>query len=168
LKFSRQQFDFPAAASHCSCHEVQLEITDAHHRFLDYGGTAAGESLDTRQQFCEGKWLDEVIIATGAEAAHPIIDLAESADDQGGRDDPAFPKAPDNRESIDARKHAIDCHHGIVGRTSAAQSVVAVECQINLIAARREGIHKLIGRFWVVLNDENAAPPFGHYHPTNV
>jgi hypothetical protein len=36
--------------------------------------------------------------------------------------------------------------------------------------ARREGIHKLLGRFRVVLNGENAAPPSCHYlaSPTNV
>jgi hypothetical protein len=29
-------------------------------------------------------------------------------------------------------------------------------------------IHKLLGRFRVVLNDKNVAPPSCHYHPTNV
>ena len=29
LEFSRQQLDFPAAAAHRPCHEVQLEIADA-------------------------------------------------------------------------------------------------------------------------------------------
>ena len=162
LKFSRQQVDFPATAAHRSRHEVELEIADAQHRFLDDGIAASGESLDTGQQFREGKRLDEVVIATGAQAAHPIVDLAERADDQGGRDDAVFPKAPDDRNSVDARKHAIDRHHGIVGRTSAAQSIVAVDSEIDLIAARREEVHELLGRFGVVFDDENAASPSYH------
>jgi hypothetical protein len=71
------------------------------------------ESLDTGEQFREGERLDEVVIAAGAQAAHPIINLAERTDDQGGRDDSLFPQASNDRDSIDARKHAIDRQHGI-------------------------------------------------------
>jgi hypothetical protein len=119
-------------------------------------------ALRRAQQFREGKWLDEIIIAAGTEAAHPIVDLAKSADDQGGRDDPTFPEAPDDRKPIDIRKHAVDYHHSIIGRISTAQSVAAVARQINLIAARREEIHKLLGCFRIILNDENPASPSYH------
>jgi hypothetical protein len=83
-------------------------------------------------------------------------------DDQGRRDNPILPQAPDNCDSIDARKHAIDRHHGIFSRTSAAQSVVAVDSEIDLIAARGKRIHELLGRLAVVLDDENATPPSCH------
>ena len=53
---------------------------------------------------------------------------------------------------------AVDCHHRVIGGTSAAQSVIAVDRQVNLIAARREGIHDLLGGFQVVLDDEYSAP----------
>src|SRR6266403_2156106 len=46
--------------------------------------------------------------------------------------------------------------------TSTAQSVAAVASQINLIAARREEILKLLSRFRVVFNDEKAPSPSSH------
>src|SRR5207247_6481527 len=79
-----------------------------------------------------------------------------------GRDDPTFPEAPYDRKTIDVRKHAIDRQNGIVGRTSAVQSIITVASQINLIAPRREEIHKLPGRFRVILTDENTRSPSYH------
>src|SRR5262249_4847019 len=86
----------------------------------------------------------------------------KSADDKGGRDDSTFPEAPDHRKSIAVRKHAIDRHNGIIGRTSAAQSIIAVASQINLIATGRQEIHELLGRLQVILNNEDPAPPSYH------
>src|SRR5262249_45639219 len=162
LKFARQQPDLPAPAGRRSRYEVELEVADAQHRFLDDGRTAPGERLDPRQEFREGKRLDEVIVAASTQATHPVVDLAESTDDQGRRDEPIFPEAPDDGETVDVRKHAIDRHHGVVGGTSAAQSFVAIGRQIDFVAARREEIHKLLGRLRVVFNDEKAPSPFSH------
>src|SRR5262249_3933450 len=162
LKFARQQLDFFAPAGRRSRYEVELEVADAQHRFLDDGRTAPGERLDPRQEFREGKRLDEVIVAAGTQATHPVVDLTESADDHSRRDDPIFPEELDDRKTVDVRKHAIDRHHGVIGGTSTAQSFVAVGCQIDLVAARREEIHKLLGRFQVILNNENPAPPSYH------
>jgi hypothetical protein len=115
--------------------KVEFEIPDTQHHFFDDTIAAPGESLNTGQQFREGERLDEVVITAGAQPAHPIINLAERTDNQGGRDDPFFPQAADDSDSIDARKHAIDRHHGIFGRASAARSVVAVDSKIDALAA---------------------------------
>src|SRR6266478_4361374 len=61
-----------------------------------------------------------------------------------------------------SRRHAIDRHHGIFARASAAQPVVAADREIDLIAVRCEGLHKLLGRLRIVLNDKNAAPTSRH------
>src|SRR6266481_1756959 len=162
LELAWQQFYFQVTAAHCPGHQVHLEITNAQHGFLDDGRASSGESFDARQQFREGKWFDQVIVATGAQSTHPIIDLTKRADNQRGRDDPGFPQASDDRKSIDARKHAVDGHHGIRGRTPAAQSVIAVVREINPIAVRRQEIRKLRGCLRVVFNDENAALSLRH------
>ena len=78
--------------------------------------------------------------------------------DRGGRGDPVFPQAPDDRYAIDAGKHAIDRHHRIVGGSPAAERFVAVDREIDLIAAGREGLRELFGGLRIVLDDENAAP----------
>src|SRR5262249_26456561 len=118
--------------------------------------------LHTRQQFREGKRLDEVVVPASAQSAHPIVDLTERADDEGGRGDAGFPQTPNDGDAVNSRKHAIDRHHRIFGRASAAQPVVAVDREINLVAVRCEGLHKLLGRLRVVFNDKNAAPTSRH------
>src|SRR6516165_7267127 len=80
LKFSWQQVNFSARAAHRSRHQVELEITDAQHHVFDDAIAPPGESLNTGKQFREGKRLDEVVVATGAQAAHPIFNFAKSAD----------------------------------------------------------------------------------------
>ena len=65
--------------------------------------------LNARQQFCEGKWLDEVIIAAGAEPRTRSSISPRALMIKAGVTIP-----PDNCESIDGREHAIDCHDGIV------------------------------------------------------
>ena len=50
----------------------------------------------------------------------------------------------------------------MVGRTRTAQAVVAVAGPIDLIAARREEIDKLLRRFGVILDDKNPASPSCH------
>src|SRR5262245_54115767 len=49
LKFARQQLDLPAPAGRCSRYEVELEVADTEHRFLDDGRTAPGERLHPRK-----------------------------------------------------------------------------------------------------------------------
>jgi hypothetical protein len=36
--------------------------------------------------------------------------------------------------------------------------------EFDLIAARQEGLYELLGRLRVVLDDENATPPFDHHY----
>src|SRR5450432_2594843 len=106
LEFPRQQLDVAAAAAHRARHQVHLEIADPQHRFLHDGGAAPAERLHASQQFREGKRLDEIVVAAGAQAAYAIVDLAECADDQGGRRDAVFPQSPDDRDAVHARQHA--------------------------------------------------------------
>ena len=83
LKFSWQQVDFPATAAR-RIDTSRVRNHRPQHHFFDNAIAAPGESFNTGQQFREGKRLDEVVIAAGAQAAHPIINLAKSTDDEGG------------------------------------------------------------------------------------
>jgi hypothetical protein len=69
---------------------------------------AACKSLNACQQFREGEWLDEVVIASRTQAAHPFINFAESADDKDWRPDPMFSQALHNGDTIDIRQHTIN------------------------------------------------------------
>src|SRR6516164_2051054 len=113
LEFPGKQLDFPPAPARGPRHEIDIEIADAQHRLPDHGGAATSERLDARQQFREGKWLDEVIVPAGAQAADPVIDLAERADDQDRGGDPLLPQLLHYRNSIEVGEQAIDCQYGI-------------------------------------------------------
>src|SRR5881392_3995367 len=108
LEFPGQHFDVTAAPPDGSRHEIHLEIADAQDGFLDHRRAAPGKGLDTGQQFGEGEWLDEIVVAAGAQSPYPIVDLAQSADDQNRRSDAVVPQASHNGDAIDVGKHAID------------------------------------------------------------
>ena len=76
---------------------------------------------------------------SGSKAAS-IVDLAESADDQGWCNDPGISQESYNGETVDAGKHAVYRHHCIVGGMPKAQSIVAVERQIGAISVRPQEI----------------------------
>src|SRR5262245_57152552 len=162
LEFFWQQLDLSSTPADCSRHEIHFKIADAQQRFLDDGSAASRKSLDPRQQFRECEWLDEVVIATGAQTTYPIVDLTERTDDQDRRGDPALSQALHHCDSVDIRQHTINRHHGVIGRMSMAQRLVAIGGQIHLIAVRRERLHQLPSCFRVVLNDENAASDSRH------
>jgi hypothetical protein len=104
----------------------------------DDHGAAASQGVHARQQFGASKRLDEVVISTGTQAAHPIVDHAERADDRSGRGNAAFPQPLNDCNSVDSRKHPIDRHHDIFGCESAAEPIIAIGREINLIAIRHK------------------------------
>ena len=65
-------------------------------------------------------------------------------------------------EAVDAGDHAIDGHHGVLAAAGERETVVAVDGEIDAVAAGRERLDELIGRLRIVLDDENAAPSVGH------
>jgi len=81
LEFPRPQLDVATGAGHGSRHQVHSQMTDTQDGVFDHGSAASGERLHTGEQFGEGKRLDEIIVATGAQATHPIVDFAESTDE---------------------------------------------------------------------------------------
>src|SRR4051794_34240652 len=87
LKFPRQQRDVLAAPADGPRHQVDREIADPQNSLLDDSVAAPAQRLDTRQYLDERKRLDQIVVAAGAQATHPVVDFAERADDQEGGGD---------------------------------------------------------------------------------
>src|ERR1700687_5559948 len=87
LEFPGKEKNVLAAPAGGPRHQVDREIADAQDGLFDDGVAAPAKRLDARQQFDEGKRLDQVVIAPGTQAARPIVDLAERADDEARRGD---------------------------------------------------------------------------------
>src|SRR5712691_5744795 len=164
-----QQLEFPgkkknrlAAPTGGPRHQIDREIADPQDGLLDNGVAAPAKRLDARQQFDERKRLDQIVIAPGAQATHPIIDFSERTDDQDGRGDAVVAQLTHDRDAVDVRKHAVNRDHGIVAGDAAAQRLVAAGGQIHLVTAGSERIHDLAGGFRVVLDDQNTAVTSRH------
>src|SRR5260370_6382074 len=135
LEFPRKQKNILAAPAGGPRHQVDREIADAQDGLLDDGVAAPAKRLDARQQFDERKRLDQIVIAAGAQAAHPIVDLSERADDQDRRGDAVVAQLTHHRDAIDVRKHAVDRDHRIVAGDAATQRLVAARGQVHLVTA---------------------------------
>src|SRR5256885_10701595 len=120
LKLSRKKKNFLAASAGGPRHQVDREIADAQDRLLDYGIAAPAKRLDARQQFDEGKRLDQIVIAAGPQAAYPIVDFSECTDNQEGGGDAIVAQLAHDRDALQIGKHAVDRNHGIVAGAAPA------------------------------------------------
>src|SRR6266852_1115596 len=166
LEFPGKKKNVLAASAGGPRHQVDREIPDTQDGLFDNGVTASAKRLDARQQFDERKRLDQVVIAPGTQATHPIVDFSERTDDQDGRGDAVVAQLTHDRDAVDVRKHAVNRDHGIVAGDAAAQRLVAAGGQINLVTAGGERIHDLAGGFRVVLDDQNTAVTSRHGLPS--
>src|SRR5207302_3562719 len=156
-----------AAPARGARHQVEREIADTQDSLLDDGVAASAKRLDARQEFDERKRLDQIVVAAGPQAAHPIVDFSECTDDQDRCGNAVVAQLTHDRDAVDIRQHAVDCDDGIVAGGAAAQRLVAAGGQVHLVTAGRERFHELTGGFRVILNDQNAAVTSRHGLPPN-
>jgi hypothetical protein len=162
LKFPWQEFDLSSATTCRPRYEIQFEIADAQHRVFNCGSAAPCQSLKARQEFDERERLYKVVVATGAQATHSVVDFPKRAYDQRRRCNTGVSELSNYAYSVDARQHPIDSHHRIGVRTTQSQAFAAVDRKISLIAACRKEIDELKARFPVILDDKNPAPRSRH------
>src|SRR5882672_3486260 len=166
LEFPGKKKNVLAASAGGPRHQVDREIPDTQDGLFDNGVTASAKRLDAGQQFDERKRLDQIVIAAGTQAAHPVVDFPERTDDQDRCGDAVVAQLTHDRDAIDVRKHAVDRDHGVLVGDAAAQRLVAAGGQIHLVTAGRKRLHELTGGFRVILNDQNAAVTSRHGLPS--
>src|SRR3546814_2656162 len=74
------------------------------------------QGFDPRQQLGEGEGLRQVIVTAGPQAADPVIDLAERAEDQDGRLNVRGAQRLDQRQTVQRSEE----------HTSALQSLMRI------------------------------------------
>src|SRR6266700_540246 len=77
LKFARKQVDALGVSVSRPRHEVELEVADTQYRCLDDRVAAPSKRLDAREELGERERFDEIVVASGTQAAHAIVYLAE-------------------------------------------------------------------------------------------
>ena len=143
-------------------YEIQLEIADTQHRFLDDGITPPRKRLNACEQFHERERLCKVVVTTRTQPAYAIVNFTESADNQNRRGDTPLPQASHDLDSVDVRQHPIYRNHGISGGKPEAQRIAAVDGDVNLVPTRRQRLCELARCLRVVFNDENVPVPRCH------
>src|ERR1700688_4475422 len=126
LKLPRQEGDVLAAPADGPRHQVDREIADTQDGFLDDGVAASAERLDACQQLDERERFHQIVVAAGTQAANPVVDFSERADDQYGCRDAVVTQLTHDRNAVDVRKHAVDRDHGIIAGGALAQRLIAV------------------------------------------
>src|SRR6266702_7965346 len=162
LKLPRQQRNLPAAPAGAARDQVDGEIADPQKCFLGDGLAATAVRFQPREKLDEGEWLDEIIVAAGAQAAYAVIDLAERRDDQEGSRDAVVAQLPHHRNAVDVGQHAVDGDHGIVARGAVAQGLAAGCGEIDVIARGGQLLDELACGLWIVLDDQDTAVTSGH------
>ena len=86
-------------------------------------------------EFDRCKRLRQIVVATCAQSAHPIVHRAERTQDQYRRAHALAPQRFDDRETVHARQQAIDDHDFRFARTRLIQAFDAVGGPVNVKTA---------------------------------
>ena len=117
------------------------------------GAGAAVQHLDAGQQLGEGVGLGQIVVAAGAQAGDPVVDLAERGQDQHRRRVAARPQAGDQRQPVAARQHAVDDQHVVVDWLGKREAGFAVGGEVGSVAGLGQRLLQVIGGLAVVLDD---------------
>src|SRR3569623_1936213 len=134
LEFPRQQRNLAAMTARTAGEQVDGEIADPQDGFLGHGVAAAAECLEPRQQFDEGERFDEIVIATGTQAADAVVDFAERGNDQDGRGDAVVTQLAHHGDAVDVGQHAVDGDDGVIADGTLVEGFAAVRREVDLIA----------------------------------
>ncbi len=135
---------------------VELEVGDPIHRLLAAAAAAARQHLDAGEQFGERIRLGQIVVAAGAQALHPVIDLAERGQDQHRRLDALGAQFADHRKPIALGQHAVDDQDVVLPVERERQALLAIRRLIGDMADLPEGPGDVVGGVAVVFYDEEA------------
>ena len=135
---------------------VELEIADPVDGLLAASAAPARQHLDPRQQLGERIGLGQVVVAAGAQALDPVVDLAERRQDQRRRLDALGAQRADHRQAVALRQHAVDDQDVVLPVERQAEPVLAVGGVVGHVADLAEGLDQVVGRVAVIFDDEEA------------
>ena len=99
---------------------------------------AAGQGLEAGQQLGEGEGLDQVVVAPAPQALHPVVHLAEGAEDEDRGPAPGVARGLDDGQPVDAREHAVHDHHVVLALEGQEQAFLALAGLLHEVSALGE------------------------------
>ena len=113
------------------------------------------QRLDAGEQLGEGVGLDQIVVAARFQALHPVVDLAQGAQDQDRGRDLRRPQRLHQRKPVEPGQHAIDDDGVVITAGRHEEAVATVAGPIHRIAALGEGFFHEAGGPLVVLDHQD-------------
>jgi len=154
--FAWLQVDGLAAALDAVGQTIQLQVGYFQLAVVRLHVTAPQQHLDARQQLGKGKGLDQVVVATGPQALHPVVHLAQGAEDDHRRLPAGTAQGLEDRQAIEGGQHAVEDDDVVVVLQCHEQAILAIAGLIGRVAVLFEPLGNEVGSVDVVFDDENA------------
>ena len=154
LELARQQLDRLVAAFDRAGQEIEFEIGDPQLGRRRRRRAAPQQRLEPREQLAEGKGLDQIVVAAGAQALDPVVDAAQRTEDQRRRADLGGAQRAEHRQPVHARQHAVEDDRVVTARGGEEQALASVARLVDRIAALAQTLDQIGGGFAIVFDDE--------------
>ncbi len=156
LELARLQLDGARAARDLAGEQVDAQIAHFERGLRGILPAAPAEHVDAREQLAEREGLGEIVVATGAQALDPLVDVAERAQDQDRGVIVRLAQRIDDGEAIDvARQHAVHDDDVVALADGEEEAVAAVLGVIGGVARLRQSLGDESRHPLVVLDDED-------------
>src|SRR6266511_3554133 len=112
------------------------------------------------EQLLEREGLHDVVVGTRVEAGYPLLDLCARGQHQHRQLLARAPQAAADLEPVDAWHQDIEDHRiGFVVRLEPVERLVAVRCELDLVALELERAPQRLANGPFVVDDENLHAP---------
>ncbi|KAG1545100.1 hypothetical protein G6F50_013789 [Rhizopus delemar] len=157
LELGRQQAQAAPATVGGARQQVQLQVADPQH------GLVAGRLLAATQQHFHprghlvgGERLGQVVVATGAQAAHALVHVGQRAEHQHRRGNADPPQRGADGQAVQARQQAVQRDHVIVAAGRAHQAFTTIGHPVHVQAMAAQLGHDFLGSDGVILDGQYA------------
>jgi hypothetical protein len=154
----RGQVQRPVAGGHATRGRIERDVADGQDR-RSRRGTPARESTQPRQQLAECERLDEVVVATGIEALHPVVHRVTRREEEDGHAVPGGTQFAAEAEAVAVGDHHVE-DRDVVRRLAGHPARVLDEADmVDRVPLPPEAAHEQIAQAHIVLEQQQLHDP---------
>ena len=156
LEFAGLEGNDLAAARHGAGEQINFKVSGLQLGFRGLLGIAPPQAFNAGQEFGKGIGFRQIIIAAGAQAPHALVDIAQGAEDQGGRGNALGPQGADDRKAVKLGQHAVHNQNVMEALKCHGQAVFAIGRVVGYMSTFRQSLDKPYGGVTVIFNHKYA------------
>src|SRR5215213_7278198 len=158
-EFLGLQLDALSRARHLSFEQVHPEVCHDQHRLDVIQRRTPHQCAESCQEFCEGKRLDQIIIAPAFEAFDAVVDTCHGREKKYRHPIAAGPQGLDDRESVELWHHPVNDQNVVVLHRSKIESILAAHGMVRHMPVLFQPTQEEICRFLIVFNQKQVHRP---------